>query len=109
MYREDFSSQQLLMSSDPDDVTVDMYPDQDPDLLVAVEDRAAAEQPNPANDALISQVSQAPDGFLSPEKEAEEVKATAKNSSSSFIFFGKICMYVRKCVRMYVCMSLVHI
>ena len=101
MYREDFSSQQLLMNNDPEDVTVDLYyPDQDPDLVV--ENRA--EQPNLAsesNDVLISQVSQAPDGFLSPEKE-KEVKTPTKKSSSSSIFFGMIhlfCMYV--C--MYVC------
>eukprot|EP01035_Chromulina_nebulosa_P021843 gene21843-28270_t len=87
MYREDFSSQQLLMNNDPEDVTVDLYPDQDPDLVV--ENRA--EQPNLAsesNDVLISQVSQAPDGFLSPEKEGE-VKTPTKNSSGSSIFFGR--------------------
>ena len=100
MYREDFSSQQLLMNNDPEDVTVDLYPDQDPDLVV--ENRA--EQPNLAsesNDVLISQVSQAPDGFLSPEKEGE-VKTPTKNSSGSSIFFGMIhlfCMFVY----MYVC------
>ena len=100
MYREDFSlSQQLLLTNDPEDVTVDIYPDQDPDLVVEKKVR----QPNleDSSGVLLADVSQAPDGFLSQEKEAE-AKSAAKSPSSPTIFLGKILTCPHVC--MYVCM-----